>query len=264
MSETTSAGATFEQVRAYHAELTAIRRDIHAHPELGLDTHRTADIVAGLLKSWGIEVHRLVNGAADGGRAPFRQRSAVDRAPRRHGRAADPRADRRRPPEPTSVSCTPAATTGTRPCCSARRATWPRRASSTARSTSFSSRARRAWAARSPCWGRAARAVSIRRTLRPAQSPGPAGRPLRHHARHGHGGRRLLRHRGQGRGGTAPGPTRRRSGDRRLPHRHGAADRRGSQPAAGRMAVLSVTGSPPATPTTSSLRGRAWAAPSVP
>ena len=63
MSETTDAGATLEWVRTYHADLTAIRRDIHAHPELGLETHRTADIVARLLQSWGIEVHRLVNGA---------------------------------------------------------------------------------------------------------------------------------------------------------------------------------------------------------
>ena len=64
MSEAATAGATLDRVRAYHAELTAIRRDIHAHPELGLETHRTADIVARLLKSWGIEVHRLVDGAA--------------------------------------------------------------------------------------------------------------------------------------------------------------------------------------------------------
>jgi amidohydrolase len=63
MSETTDAGATLERVRTYHADLTAIRRDIHAHPELGLETHRTADIVARLLQSWGIEAHRLVNGA---------------------------------------------------------------------------------------------------------------------------------------------------------------------------------------------------------
>jgi hippurate hydrolase len=63
MSETTAAGAALERVRTYHADLTGIRRDIHAHPELGLETHRTADIVAQLLKSWGIEVHRLVNGA---------------------------------------------------------------------------------------------------------------------------------------------------------------------------------------------------------
>ena len=52
-----------ERLRTYHAELTGIRRDLHANPELGLDTHRTADVVAGLLTSWGIEVHRLVDGA---------------------------------------------------------------------------------------------------------------------------------------------------------------------------------------------------------
>ncbi len=63
MSETRAAKATLEQVRAYHADLTGIRRDIHAHPELGLRTHRTADVVARLLGSWGIEVHRLVDGA---------------------------------------------------------------------------------------------------------------------------------------------------------------------------------------------------------
>ena len=60
----TTADATLEKVRGYHAELTSIRQDIHAHPELGLETHRTAGIVAGLLESWGIEVHRMVGGAA--------------------------------------------------------------------------------------------------------------------------------------------------------------------------------------------------------
>ncbi len=64
MTNKTSAEAALARVRTYHDELTAIRRDIHAHPELGLDTHRTADIVAKLLESWGIEVHRMVNGAA--------------------------------------------------------------------------------------------------------------------------------------------------------------------------------------------------------
>jgi amidohydrolase len=52
-----------EHVKGYHADLTSIRHDIHAHPELGLETHRTAEMVATLLKSWGIEVHRMVNGA---------------------------------------------------------------------------------------------------------------------------------------------------------------------------------------------------------
>jgi hippurate hydrolase len=55
--------ATLEGVRSYHTDLTGIRRDIHAHPELGLATHRTAEVVARLLKSWGIEVHRMVDGA---------------------------------------------------------------------------------------------------------------------------------------------------------------------------------------------------------
>ena len=58
-----AASATLEAVRCYHADLTGIRRDLHAHPELGLETRRTADVVAQLLRSWGIEVHRLVDGA---------------------------------------------------------------------------------------------------------------------------------------------------------------------------------------------------------
>lgn len=64
MPESMTASAALERVRSYHSVLASIRRDIHAHPELGLATHRTADIVANLLKSWGIEVHRLVDGAA--------------------------------------------------------------------------------------------------------------------------------------------------------------------------------------------------------
>jgi amidohydrolase len=63
MPEPVAGNASLERLRSHHAELTGIRRDIHAHPELGLETHRTADIVARLLKSWGIEVHRLVDGA---------------------------------------------------------------------------------------------------------------------------------------------------------------------------------------------------------
>ncbi|OMG56219.1 peptidase M20 [Azonexus hydrophilus] len=40
------------------AELTALRRDIHAHPELAFDEYRTADIVARELQRYGLEVHR--------------------------------------------------------------------------------------------------------------------------------------------------------------------------------------------------------------
>jgi hippurate hydrolase len=49
-----------DQIRRHHVELTAIRQDIHAHPELGLEEHRTADLVAQKLAEWGIEVHRGV------------------------------------------------------------------------------------------------------------------------------------------------------------------------------------------------------------
>jgi len=39
-------------------ELLEIRHDIHRHPELAFDEHRTSDVVADKLASWGIEVHR--------------------------------------------------------------------------------------------------------------------------------------------------------------------------------------------------------------
>jgi hippurate hydrolase len=47
-----------ERIGAYAAELTAIRRDLHQYPEIGFEEVRTSDIVAQLLDSWGIEVHR--------------------------------------------------------------------------------------------------------------------------------------------------------------------------------------------------------------
>jgi hippurate hydrolase len=39
-------------------ELARIRRDIHAHPELGFEEQRTADLVAAKLAEFGCEVHR--------------------------------------------------------------------------------------------------------------------------------------------------------------------------------------------------------------
>jgi hippurate hydrolase len=39
-------------------EFTAIRRDIHRHPETAFEEERTAQIVADKLTSWGIEIHR--------------------------------------------------------------------------------------------------------------------------------------------------------------------------------------------------------------
>ena len=40
------------------AHIAAIRRDIHAHPELSFEELRTSDVVAAKLTEWGIEVHR--------------------------------------------------------------------------------------------------------------------------------------------------------------------------------------------------------------
>ncbi|MEG2050141.1 MAG: amidohydrolase, partial [Comamonas sp.] len=39
-------------------QITAIRRDLHAHPELCFEEVRTADVVAAQLTEWGIPVHR--------------------------------------------------------------------------------------------------------------------------------------------------------------------------------------------------------------
>ncbi len=54
--------ASIEAVRPLCAELAEIRRDLHAHPELGFEEQRTAALVAANLKSWGIEVHEGVGG----------------------------------------------------------------------------------------------------------------------------------------------------------------------------------------------------------
>jgi hippurate hydrolase len=47
-----------DSVVAQAAAITAIRRDIHAHPELCFEENRTADVVAARLTEWGIPIHR--------------------------------------------------------------------------------------------------------------------------------------------------------------------------------------------------------------
>jgi amidohydrolase len=46
------------RLRELQPELARIRRDIHAHPELGFEEGRTSDLVAAQLQEFGCEVHR--------------------------------------------------------------------------------------------------------------------------------------------------------------------------------------------------------------
>ena len=47
-----------ESIKKFHQELVAVRRDLHANPEMGFEEIRTSGIVAGALLALGIEVHR--------------------------------------------------------------------------------------------------------------------------------------------------------------------------------------------------------------
>jgi amidohydrolase len=47
-----------KRIVEYHDDLTSWRRDIHAHPELGFEEQRTADLVAQKLAEFGCEVFR--------------------------------------------------------------------------------------------------------------------------------------------------------------------------------------------------------------
>jgi len=46
-----------QDIQRQHDELTRWRRDIHAHPELGFEEHRTADFVASKLREFGMDVY---------------------------------------------------------------------------------------------------------------------------------------------------------------------------------------------------------------
>jgi amidohydrolase len=50
------------RIEEFTTDLTAIRHDLHAHPEIGFEEKRTSGIVAGKLEEWGIEVHRGIGG----------------------------------------------------------------------------------------------------------------------------------------------------------------------------------------------------------
>ena len=56
-------GPVFAQIAEFHPELTAFRRDLHAHPELAFEEHYTAKRVVEALKLCGVdEVHTGIGG----------------------------------------------------------------------------------------------------------------------------------------------------------------------------------------------------------
>ncbi len=66
-----------DHIRRFHADLKAIRHDLHAHPELAFDEKRTSSVVVEHLKKWGIETHTglaktgvvgVIKGKANGGK----------------------------------------------------------------------------------------------------------------------------------------------------------------------------------------------------
>ncbi len=54
--------SSLEAIAPFQDALTAIRRDLHAHPELGLEVPRTAALVAEQLAAWGVEVATGIGG----------------------------------------------------------------------------------------------------------------------------------------------------------------------------------------------------------
>jgi amidohydrolase len=56
MTDDAVPAAIADTIRAVTPEMVAIRRDLHAHPETGFEERRTAAIVAGRLRAWGLDV----------------------------------------------------------------------------------------------------------------------------------------------------------------------------------------------------------------
>jgi amidohydrolase len=97
--------AVINRIADFQAEMTAWRHDLHAHPETAFEERRTADTVARLLASFGIEVEQGVartgvigtlRGTAPGDRAvalradmdalPIEEKNGFGHASQNHGR----------------------------------------------------------------------------------------------------------------------------------------------------------------------------------
>ena len=70
---------TLNRIAEFHADMTEWRRDLHRHPELGMEEHRTAALVAERLRAFGVDevvtgiggtgVVGAIRGQGDGTRA---------------------------------------------------------------------------------------------------------------------------------------------------------------------------------------------------
>ena len=124
--------------------LASLRRDIHAHPELGYQEERTSALIAETLSAWGIPVHRGLGGTGvvgivrnGGGARAVGLRADIDALPvteRNTFAHASVHAGRMH-------ACGP---TATPPCCSRRLAIYPASGTSTVRCTCCSSRPKKA------------------------------------------------------------------------------------------------------------------------
>ncbi len=54
--------AVLNRIADFHADMTAWRHEIHAHPETAFEEHRTSAFVAARLKEFGVEVHQGLAG----------------------------------------------------------------------------------------------------------------------------------------------------------------------------------------------------------
>ena len=196
------------------ADVVAWRRHLHRHPELSFERARDGGVR-------GRDARRVRPGrrAADRDErdGAARRRAAGRRAAGRHRRAAGRRGERRRVRlRDARAECTPAGTTGTRRCCSARRACCP---------------------------SAACRRGEVRFLFQHGEELAPGG--AREHGRRGRHGRRRLRlrlppvgasgararRRGprpvHGRSGLLPDHDHRARRPRRAPPHRGRHDRRG-------------------------------------
>ena len=72
-----------DRIGEFHDEMTTWRRDIHTHPELEFDEHRTSDLVATRFEAFGLEVYHGI------GRTGVAGALRVGNSPRSVGLRAD-------------------------------------------------------------------------------------------------------------------------------------------------------------------------------